>query len=126
MALSIARIDHIVLKVRDMDRAISFYRDVLGCSVERTVESIRLVQMRAGSCMIDLIPRKEETTGSDLDHFCVRIENWNSERILRELKNLGIDAPEPVSRYGAEGDGPSIYIEDPDGNVVELKGPPAA
>jgi glyoxylase I family protein len=126
MALSIANIDHIVLKVRDMERAISFYRDVLGCQVEREVESIGLVQMRAGVCMIDLVPREENEPANDLDHFCVRIADWNEAAVLSELKSHGIDAPDPVSRYGAEGDGPSIYVNDPDGNVVELKGPPFA
>jgi glyoxylase I family protein len=124
MALSIAKIDHLVLKVKDMDRSISFYRDVLGCSVEREVESIGLVQMRAGACMIDLVPR-DESGAANLDHFCLRIDPWDADMIAVELSGHGIEAPEPVSRYGAEGDGPSIYIEDPDGNVVELKGPPA-
>lgn len=123
MALSIANIDHIVLKVRDMERAISFYRDVLGCSVEREVESIGLVQMRAGACMIDLVPREADAAGNDLDHFCIRIKDWDEQHVRDELKSHGIDAPGAVSRYGAEGDGPSIYIEDPDGTVVELKGP---
>lgn len=124
MALSIANIDHIVLKVRDMERSISFYRDVLGCTVEREVESIGLVQMRAGACMIDLVPRKGAEPGNDLDHFCVRIADWDEDRVRTELGSHGIEAPEAVSRYGAEGDGPSIYIEDPDGITVELKGPP--
>lgn len=124
MALSIANIDHLVLKVRDMERSVSFYRDVLGCSVEREVEGIGLVQMRAGACMIDLVPRESDAPANDLDHFCVRIANWDPETVRSELTSHGIEAPEPVSRYGAEGDGPSIYINDPDGNVVELKGPP--
>ena len=126
MALSIVRIDHIVLKVRDMDRALAFYCDFLGCEVERRIESIGLVQMRAGACMIDLVPRKDADEGANMDHFCLRIEPWDEAVIAAELRGFGIEAPDAVSRYGAEGDGPSIYINDPDGNVVELKGPPFA
>lgn len=124
MALSIARIDHIVLKVRDMEKAISFYRDLLGCSVEREVKSLGLVQMRAGACMIDLVPLNDGAEGQNLDHFCVRLDPWDEKAVQAVLQEWGIEAPEPVSRYGAEGEGPSIYINDPDGNVVELKGPP--
>lgn len=123
MPLSIANIDHLVLKVQDIARSISFYRDVLGCSVEREVESLGLVQMRAGACMIDLVPRDDEGA-ANLDHFCLRIDPWDPAAIATELAGHGVEAPEPVSRYGAEGDGPSIYIADPDGNTVELKGPP--
>ncbi|WP_416897407.1 MAG: VOC family protein [Minwuia sp.] len=126
MALSIANIDHVVLKVQNMDRALAFYTGLLGCKVERTVERLGLVQMRAGACMIDLVPADGPVQGPNMDHFCIRIEPWDARAIRRELETHGVEAPEPVTRYGAEGDGPSIYIEDPDGNVVELKGPPDA
>lgn len=74
--------------------------------------------------MIDLVPLNDGAEGQNLDHFCVRLDPWDEEAVQAVLREWGIEAPEPVSRYGAEGEGPSIYINDPDGNVVELKGPP--
>ncbi|MDF1719393.1 MAG: VOC family protein [Minwuia sp.] len=127
MGLSIARIDHVVLHVRDMESALAFYTDVLGCRVERTVESIGLVQMRAGASMIDLVPGrapgKPDARAHNMDHFCVRIDPWDESAIRAHLSAHGIEAGETKSRNGAEGEGPSIYLDDPDGNMVELKGP---
>lgn len=127
MGLSIARIDHVVLHVSDMKAALSFYTDVLGCTVEREVESIGLVQMRAGASMIDLTPGRDatedDTNARNMDHFCIRIEPWDETAIRAHLADHGITAGETKSRHGAEGEGPSIYLDDPDGNMVELKGP---
>lgn len=127
MGLSIARIDHVVLHVSDMKAALSFYTDVLCCTVEREVKSIGLVQMRAGESMIDLTPgrkaAKDDTNARNMDHFCIRIEPWDETAIRAHLANHGITAGDTKSRHGAEGEGPSIYIDDPDGNMVELKGP---
>jgi len=110
-ALRVKGLDHVVLRVADMDRAIAFYEQVLGLHVERRLEAIGLVQLRAGAAMIDLVPRTEdEDDGRNMDHFAVRIEE--------------MDAGEVRRRYGAEGYGSSIYVTDPDGNTVELKGPP--
>ena len=59
-----------------------------------------------------------------MDHICLRVDPFDGPAILAHLRANGLH-PGPVeSRYGAEGEGPSIYVEDPDGNVVELKGPP--
>lgn len=126
MGLMIAGIDHLVLRVADVERSIRFYEDVLGAKVERHVERIGLVQMRAGRSMIDLVPGEPAAgaKGRNLDHFCLRIDPWHEAAIRAHLGRHGIDAGETASRYGAEGDGPSIYIADPDGNTVELKGPP--
>jgi len=134
MAIAIRDIDHLVLRVSDLARMRDFYCDVLGCSVEKVQEALGLTQLRAGRSMIDLVtidgpigqaggaaPGKE---GRNLDHFCLRVEPWDGEAILAFLKANGADAGEVVSRYGAEGQGPSVYIADPEGNVVELKGPP--
>lgn len=127
MGLSIARIDHVVLHVSDLKAALSFYTNVLGCSVEREVESIGLVQMRAGASMIDLTPgrdpAKDHPAARNMDHFCVRIEPWDESAIRAHLADHGITAGDTKSRHGAEGEGPSIYLDDPDGNMVELKGP---
>ena len=68
-------------------------------------------------------PGKE---GRNVDHFCLRLERFDESALRAHLRDHGIDPGETVQRYGAEGDGPSIYIKDPDGNTFELKAPPAA
>lgn len=126
-------LDHVVLRVADLDRAIGFYCDVLGCTHEKTQEQLGLTHLRAGDTLIDLVtldgklgqaggagPGKE---GRNVDHFALRIAPFDAEAILRHLRAHNIEPGEVVSRFGAEGDGPSIYIADPDGNGVELKGP---
>lgn len=126
-------IDHIVLRVADLDRMLAFYCEALGCVVERREDRIGLIQLRAGSALIDLVPVDSELgrsggaapgdEGRNLDHFCLRIEPFEEDAIRARLARHGIEAGPLKSRYGAEGVGPSIYIEDPEGNVVELKGP---
>ncbi|MBX3279875.1 MAG: VOC family protein [Acidobacteria bacterium] len=111
-----------------------FYIRVLGCSLEKAQDNIGLYQLRAGNALIDLVPvhgalgraggAAPAREGRNLDHFCVRVDPFDAEEILKHLRDHGIE-PGPVeSRYGAEGAGPSIYIADPEGNVIELKGPP--
>ena len=118
-------LDHVVLRVREMQRMIGFYTGVLGCRKEREVERIGLVQLRAGTAMIDLVPGR---SGDDrnLDHFALTIEPYDEAALRTYLGDAGVKIGESGNRYGAEGEGPSLYIEDPEGNVVELKGPPAA
>ncbi|HEX3885613.1 MAG TPA: VOC family protein [Stellaceae bacterium] len=130
-AFKITGLDHVVLRVASLERAVRFYGDVLGCPVERELETPRLVQMRAGTSMIDLVPCQEgeepslsHMTGRNMDHFAVRIAAMDVPALTAHLARHGIDAGEVRRRYGAEGYGSSIYITDPDGNTVELKGPP--
>ena len=124
-ALRVKGLDHVVLRVADMDRAIAFYEQVLGLHIERRLESIGLVQLRAGAAMIDLVPRTEdEDDGRNMDHFAVRIEEMDVPALTAHLRRHGIDPGEVCRRYGAEGYGSSIYVTDTDGNTVELKGPP--
>jgi glyoxylase I family protein len=123
--LRIKGLDHVVLRVADIDRAIAFYGDVLGCPIERRLPEIGLVQLRAGAAMIDLVPRTEdEDEGRNMDHFAVQIERMDVAALSAHLRRHGIDPGEVRRRYGAEGYGSSIYVTDPDGNTVELKGPP--
>lgn len=132
--IRIRDIDHIVLRVVDAGRAMEFYCDVLGCSVERKQDEIGLIQLRAGRALIDLIPvdgplgaaggAPPAAEGRNLDHLCLRVEPFDEAAIRAHLAAHGIGAGETASRYGAEGSGPSIYIADPEGNTVELKGPP--
>ena len=126
MAVRIAQIDHVVVRVRDMDRMLRFYTDVLGCHEERRLESIGLVQLRAGASLIDLMQRRDagEGPGHNMDHFAVRIDPFDEASLRDHLAAHGVAAGRVESRYGAEGTGPSLYIEDPEGNTVELKGPP--
>lgn len=132
--LQIQQIDHIVLRVKDLQRMLDFYQGVLGCSIEREQKDIGLYQLRAGSSLIDLVPVNQKLgraggaapgkEGRNLDHLCLRIDPFDAETLIAYLRDKGIE-PGPVeSRYGAEGEGPSIYIDDPEGNTVELKGPP--
>ena len=127
-------LDHVVLRVRDLDAMLDFYRDTLGCPVERTLD-IGLVQLRAGSSLIDLVPVDSELGRAgggppdgprNMDHFCLQVEPFDEEAIRRTLASRGYSAGPVESRYGARGDGPSIYVADPEGNTVELKGPPFA
>lgn len=122
---AIKDLDHVVLKVADMDRAIRFYEDVLGCKVERTVDSIGLVQLRAGRALVDLVPAGEgQAPGGNMDHFALTIEPFDAAALKAHFAAHGIEIGDPATRYGAEGFGPSVYLKDPDGNQVELKGPP--
>jgi catechol 2,3-dioxygenase-like lactoylglutathione lyase family enzyme len=129
-------LDHVVLRVADLARARAFYCDVLGCHVEKWQEQFGLLQLRAGSALIDLVtlegplgraggaaPGRE---GRNLDHFCLRIQPFDEAALHAHLAAQGIDAGAVAQRYGAEGSGPSLYLSDPDGNMIELKGPPAA
>lgn len=128
MAFEILRLDHVVLRVREMERALRFYCDVLGCREERRAESIGLVQLRAGESLIDLIPAEDPpgSAAGNMDHVAVRIAPFDETALREHLTAHGVAVDEVASRYGAEGDGPSMYIQDPDGNTVELKGPPEA
>lgn len=128
------QLDHLVLRVVDLDAMLGFYCGVLGCTVEKRQDAIGLVQLRAGASLIDLVPidgrlgraggAAPGREGRNLDHFCLRIEPFDEAAIRAGLARHGIAAGESGSRYGAEGEGPSIYLNDPEGNTVELKGAP--
>lgn len=127
-------IDHLVLRVTNLERMLHFYCDVLGCTVQRRQDAIGLVQLRAGRSLIDLVPVDGQLgrqggappgrEGRNLDHFCLRVEPFDEAAIRRQLEAHAAEAGPTERRYGAEGEGPSIYLSDPEGNVVELKGPP--
>jgi catechol 2,3-dioxygenase-like lactoylglutathione lyase family enzyme len=131
----IAGLDHLVLRVRDVGAMLRFYRDVLGCPVEKEQPAFGLTQLRAGMALIDLVDvegplgrtggEAPGKTGRNMDHFCLRVEPWDEAAILTHLGAAGVPVGEKGRRYGAEGYGPSIYITDPEGNTVELKGPPS-
>jgi glyoxylase I family protein len=130
----ISHLDHVVLRVTDLEATMRFYIDVLGCSVEKIQQDLGLYQLRAGSALIDLVPidgplgRKGGAApgkeARNMDHFCLRVDPYDPDEIIAHLQRHGIATGPVASRYGAEGQGPSIYAEDPEGNTVELKGPP--
>ena len=133
-AIAIRDLDHIVLRVVDVPRMLAFYCGVLGCTVERRRDDIGLVQLRAGRSLLDLVPvdgelgraggRAPGREGRNLDHLCFRLDTFDEAAIRAELGAAGFSSAPAQSRYGAEGDGPSIYVTDPEHNTVELKGPP--
>lgn len=134
--IKIREIDHLVLRVVDLPAMLRFYCDGLGCHVERRQDEIGLVQLRAGRSMLDLVPVDGELgraggaapagEGRNLDHLCFRVEPFYEGAIRAHLASLGVTGGPVESRCGAEGEGPAIYLSDPQGNVVELKGPPDA
>jgi glyoxylase I family protein len=124
MSFHVERIDHVVLRVRDLPAMVRFYEQALGFRVERTLDTIKLVQMRAGASLLDLVAGERPAGGTgNMDHLCFRIEPFDRDGIATRLSPLGVKLGETVQRYGAEGTGPSIYFDDPEGNQIELKGP---
>ena len=130
----LTQIDHVVLRVRDLGASLHFYRDVLGCTLDKVQETIGLWQVRAGSSLIDLVPlggvlgkiggAGPGNEGHNLDHFALQLDRFDEAAIRAHLGAHAITVTDSGLRYGAQGTGPSIYIRDPDGNTVELKGPP--
>lgn len=130
--IDIALIDHVVLRTNHLQRMIAFYRDVLGCPVERGPGEAGLAQLRAGSSLIDILEVSDSLddnedaarTLANMDHVCLQLNSWDSDEITDYLRRHSVLAGDVVLRYGAQGSGPSMYISDPDGNTVELKGSP--
>ncbi|MCM8742905.1 VOC family protein [Pseudomonas koreensis] len=132
----IQHIDHIVLRVADLQRSIDFYERVFGAAVVKHNEKLGLVHLRAGSSMIDLVDLQGElgkkggaAAGSErrnVDHFCLRIEPFDEAALVNHLYSCGLSVEKAARRFGAEGYGLSLYCFDPDGNQIELKGPSEA
>ena len=126
MTFHVERIDHVVLRVRDLAAMVQFYEQALGFKVERRLDRISLVQMRAGASLLDLVGGERAAGAPNMDHLCFRIQPFDRDAIVTQLAPLGISVGETVERYGAEGNGPSVYFHDPEGNQIELKGPAAS
>jgi glyoxylase I family protein len=136
MPFELLGLDHVVLRVSDLARSEAFYCGALGCSRERELSELGLYQLRAGAHLIDLVvvdsplgraggaaPGAE---ARNVDHFALAIDRFDEAELRAHLEANGIAPGEVGVRYGAEGQGPSMYVQDPDGNVVELKGPSAS
>ncbi|WP_062269012.1 VOC family protein [Endozoicomonas arenosclerae] len=130
--LKILGIDHVVLRTDRLEAMLDFYCNLLGCTVERqTSEETGLYQLRAGNALIDLVTvtgaigraggEAPGATGRNMDHFCLLIEKMSEQSLVDYLVSKGVDAGEMKKRYGSQGQGLSLYINDPDGNAVELK-----
>ena len=133
--ITVQNIDHVVLRIVDLDKVARFYIDVLGARWEKKQEQIGLYQLRLGTSLLDLVPVDSKVgrmggappgaEGRNVDHICFRVLPWDGQEVLAHLAANGIGG-EIVSRYGADGAGPSVYLTDPEGNNLELKGPPWA
>ncbi len=130
--IPIRGLDHVVLRVADVERALAFYCEVLGCSEERRIDALGLIQLRAGDHLIDLVDVNAplgQAGGAaageqarNVDHFALQVQPFDEAAIRAHLEAHGVEPSEVGERYGAQGMGPSMYIRDPDGNTVELKG----
>ena len=132
--IKIIELDHIVLNVSDIDRALNFYTEVLGLKGERVEEfragkvsfpSVRIT----GETIIDLFPNKDcaidtgpENTVTNLNHFCLVVGAESFSGIVDYLAQNHVTVREgPVSRWGAQGRATSVYFFDPDGNEIEIR-----
>ena len=135
MKIHIREIDHVVIRASNVAEMTRFYCDVLGCSVEKEQRDLGLTQLRAGRSLIDLLQVGAKLdhaengmpgAGRNMDHVCLRIDPFDAEALTAHLSGHGARLGEHALRYGADGYGPSLYLFDPEGNMVELKGPPEA
>jgi len=130
--INITHIDHVVIRVNDLENMIAFYRDVFGCKLERGPGQGRLAQLRAGLSLIDLVDAEGPIgrhggnapgqSAPNMDHVCFQVDPWNTAAVQEQLRGHEVEFGDVGNRYGASGVGPSIYLKDPEGNTVELKG----
>ena len=130
--INISQIDHVVIRVNDLENMIAWYRDVLGCNLERGPGDYRLAQLRAGSSLVDLVDANgplgkqagdlPDRNAPNMDHLCFQVVPWDTDVIQAQLSWHDVEFGDVGNRYGASGMGPSIYLKDPEGNTIELKG----
>jgi catechol 2,3-dioxygenase-like lactoylglutathione lyase family enzyme len=131
--MQIIGIDHVVIRCVDVERMLEFYCDVIGCTIDRRRDELGLYHLRAGRSLVDLVSvagkagrqsgGTPEKHARNMDHFCLRIDSFDEPAIRAHFAANGIELGQVQNNYGAEGDGPSFYICDPEGNTIELKGP---
>ncbi|MCG9724076.1 VOC family protein [Vibrio brasiliensis] len=129
--INIIALDHIVLRTSQLAEMVHFYQDILGCSIERQKPDIGLTQLRAGSALIDIVTvdselgklggKAPQQNGRNVDHFCLQVSAFDEQQLIDYLKQHQLKLSDFAPRYGAQGYGRSVYVDDPEGNVVELK-----
>ena len=130
--LNLTGIDHVVLRARDFEGLIDFYTEVLGCQLERVSPNYGIAQLRAGRSLVDIVDvngrlgraggEEPNHRAENMDHFCLQVSPWKEEQILEHLAAHDVEFGVVEQRYGAKGNGPSVYIKDVEGNSLELKG----
>jgi glyoxylase I family protein len=130
--MDIVDIDHVAIRVSDLDRALAFYHDLLGMETRDRdrydAGEVPYVAVVAGGRHIHLVPTEEEFDVGG-EHLCllVRSENVDSraelDALLDRLRNrdVTVESGEPYRRYGAYGRAWAAYVRDPDDRRVELK-----
>jgi catechol 2,3-dioxygenase-like lactoylglutathione lyase family enzyme len=121
-AVRVIGFDHLVLDVADVERSLAFYVDELG------LEPVRVDEWRRGEVLFPSVRVDATTildllatapTGRNVDHLCLVVESQDLEALKQSGRFTVVDGP--GLRYGAQGDGTSLYVLDPDGNTVELR-----
>ena len=130
--INLTGIDHVVLRARDFEGLIEFYTDVIGCGLERVSPNYGIAQLRAGQSLVDIVDasgrlgqmggKAPDHQAENMDHFCLQVSPWKEEQILEHLAAHDVEFGVVEQRYGAKGNGPSVYIKDVEGNSLELKG----
>jgi glyoxylase I family protein len=127
-------LDHVVLRARDAGVLVRFYSEIFGAHIERQLGA-ELFQLRMGEILIDIIPfdsplgklgGSKPDEGRNMDHFCIRVEPFDEREIRAHLNRFNIQVGLISQVYGADGFCPSLYVTDPEGNRIELKGPPSS
>lgn len=131
--IQMEHLDHVVLRVTDLERSIEWYQRVLGCTIYRKVDKAGLAQMRTGTSLIDLCaaagPMGQERGGQpdqevpNMHHLCIKITTFDEAALVAHFESHGVKPLHIGMLFGADGYGPCIYVADPDGNWLELKGP---
>ena len=131
--MKILGLDHIVLRCGDLGRMSAFYTSVLGCSIEKRVDRLGLIHLRAGASLIDLISAEGELgrvggpppgiEARNMDHLCLRVEAFDIGALRQHFAAHAVELISVQQNFGAEGDGPSVYFKDPEANTIEIKGP---
>ena len=131
--MNLAGLDHVVIRANELEPMLKWYLD-LGCRLVKVNEAAGIFHLHCGgSTLIDLIPvsgvcgqmggEAPQSEGRhNMDHICLKVEPFDEGKIRAHLKEKGIEGGPCLNRFGADGQGPSIYLKDPEGNGVELKG----
>lgn len=129
---SLVGLDHIVFLIDDMDRALSFYTNVLGCQHGYSYPALGMEQLWCGNALIVLwdtshpggkAAAPEVRGGRNIDHLCIATSPFDHDEMRAHLQRHDVKIDREAYHGGARGMGHSFYIQDPFGNVLEIKGP---